>query len=212
MGAKKAKYYVVWNGRQTGVFDSWDTCKASIDAFPKAQYKSFETKQEAESAFKEKPEKHIYKKVNDAETANKPLSASNKIIYPSIAVDAACSSHSLKMEYQGVDALTKTVIFHRGPFLDGTNNVGEFLAIVHALALLKKHNSDIPIYSDSRIAINWVKKKRHASELKPTSNNNDIFELLDRAEQWLRENKYKNKILKWETKAWGENPADFGRK
>jgi ribonuclease HI len=42
--------------------------------------------------------------------------------------------------------------------------------------------------------------------------NKKLFELIGRAIKWLNENTYSNKILKWETKAWGENPADFGRK
>jgi ribonuclease HI len=212
MAKKKSKYYVVWNGRKTGVFDNWDTCKASIDSFPKAQFKSFESRALAEQAFRDKPEKHIFKdKSTDATRAQGLLSRSD-IIYPSMAVDAACSGSTLKMEYQGVDTKTKQRIFHKGPYADGTNNVGEFLAIVHALALLQKHNNDMPIYSDSRIAIGWVKKKKHASKLEPTAANEPLFDLLDRAEKWLKENKYKNKILKWETKSWGENPADFGNK
>ncbi|RYF97393.1 MAG: ribonuclease H [Chitinophagaceae bacterium] len=212
MASKKVKYYVVWKGRQTGVFDNWETCKSYVDGFEKAQYKSFESKELAERAFKEKPEKHIYKGSSNKPTKEDRSSYASNIIYPSIAVDAACSGQSLKMEYQGVDPVSKDVIFHRGPYADGTNNVGEFLAIVHALSVLHKHKSNIPIYSDSKIAIGWVKKKKHASLLSPTANNRPIFELLERAEKWLRDHTYENKVLKWETKIWGENPADFGRK
>jgi ribonuclease HI len=35
---------------------------------------------------------------------------------------------------------------------------------------------------------------------------------MERAEKWLLSNEFSNEILKWETKAWGEIPADFGRK
>lgn len=211
MATKKAKFYVVWNGHRKGVFDNWNACKASVDSFPKAQYKSFETRIAAEMAFQEKPEKHIYK---DAKKLGKvqSLNFSTTFIYPSMAVDAACSGLTGKMEYQGVDPKTKRHIFHKGPYKDGTNNVGEFLAIVHALALLHKTGSDLPIYSDSKIAIGWVKKKKHASTLSPTPNNEELFDLLERAEKWLKEHKYKNQVLKWETKWWGENPADFGNK
>jgi hypothetical protein len=37
-------------------------------------------------------------------------------------------------------------------------------------------------------------------------------EMIERAEKWLKENRYSNKIVKWETELWGEVPADFGRK
>lgn len=116
------------------------------------------------------------------------------------------------MEYRGVDTETGKEIFHQGPFEEGTQNVGEFLAIVHALALLKKQQGDLPVYSDSRNAIGWVKDKEHNSSLVKTTKNEKLFELLDRAVKWLQENTYNNSVLKWETRAWGENPADFGRK
>ena len=99
-----------------------------------------------------------------------------------------------------------------GPLQDGTINIVEFLAIVHALALCKKNNSLLPIYSDSKIAIGWLKNKRCGTLHDKSDKNIKLFELLDRAHKWLEENEYENKILKWETKAWGENPADFGRK
>lgn len=78
----------------------------------------------------------------------------------SIAVDAACSGNPGAMEYRGVETATGREIFRQGPFSEGTNNIGEFLAIVHGLAMLKKMNSDLPLYSDSVNAISWVKKKK----------------------------------------------------
>jgi len=116
------------------------------------------------------------------------------------------------MEYRGVDTQTKKQLFHQGPFLQGTNNIGEFLALVHGLAYLKKINSDRAIYSDSKIAMAWVKRKKCNTKLKPNSKNRKVFELLTRAEYWLKNNTYKTIVIKWETKAWGEIPADFGRK
>ncbi|HBB48571.1 MAG TPA: ribonuclease H [Flavobacteriaceae bacterium] len=130
----------------------------------------------------------------------------------SIAVDAASSGNPGRMEYQGVDTQTGKLLFHQGPFAQGTNNVGEFLALVHGLAYLKKEGSDRAIYSDSRIAIGWVRKKKCGTKLAPHSSNKILFELIVRAETWLRSNTYSTSILKWETKVWGEIPADFGRK
>ena len=60
------------------------------------------------------------------------------IIKESIAVDAACSGNPGNMEYRGVYTKTKEQIFHQGPFPQGTNNIGEFLALVHGLAFFKK--------------------------------------------------------------------------
>ena len=132
--------------------------------------------------------------------------------YNSISVDAAVSGNPGRMEYRGVDTKSKKVIFKQGPFDEGTNNIGEFLALVHGLALLKQKKSSRIIYSDSKIAINWVKRKQCNTKLKRTKKNEALFELIDRALLWLKENEYRTIIVKWETKAWGEIPADFGRK
>ena len=117
------------------------------------------------------------------------------------------------MEYQGIFYNTGKRIFHNGPLANGTNNIGEFLAIVHALGYCKKHHlPEMPIYSDSRNAIGWVKAKKCKTNLEESGKTLHIFELIKRAEHWLESNSYKNPVLKWETDSWGENPADFGRK
>jgi len=128
-----------------------------------------------------------------------------------IAVDAACSGNPGPMEYRGVDLRTGQELFHFGP-IQGTNNIGEFLAIVHALALQKKEGATRTIYSDSRTAIIWVTKKHCKTTLPRTPENAYLYNVIARAEQWLRMNSYPNKLLKWETERWGEVPADFGRK
>ena len=116
------------------------------------------------------------------------------------------------MEYRGVVTKSKKQLFIQGPFEEGTNNIGEFLAIVHGLAYLKKKKSDVIIYTDSKTAISWVKKKKCNTKLERTEKNKSLFELVDRAVTWLKANSYQTTIVKWETKAWGEIPADFGRK
>ena len=165
--------------------------------------------EEAQKAFADNPWKYI----NSKKTQNSPKTVSSeRIIRESLAVDAACSGNPGKMEYRGVFTADNVEIFHIGPLDDGTNNVGEFLAIVHALALLKQKNSTLPIYSDSANAIKWVEKKKCNTKLEKTDNNQQIFDLIARAEKWLNENTYSNPIIKWETNSWGEIPADFGRK
>jgi ribonuclease HI len=128
------------------------------------------------------------------------------------AVDAACSGNPGLMEYRGVYTATKQELFRIGPYEQGTNNIGEFLALVHGLAFLKQKKSSLPIYSDSRNAIMWVQKKKCKTLLEREPRNEVIFNLIERAEKWLLENEYTTSILKWETSEWGEIPADFGRK
>ena len=211
--AKKKKYYVVWKGKKTGVFTSWDVCKKQITGFDGAQYKAFIDKKAAEIAFTKTYNDYIGK-----DTKRVILSAKEKATYgtpnlESIAVDAACAGNPGLMEYRGVLTKNKKEIFKMGPYKKGTNNIGEFLALVHGIALLKNKNMDTyPIYSDSKIAMSWVKKKQCRTNVTFDNSNKEILDLIKRAEKWLKENSFKNPILKWETKAWGEIPADFGRK
>lgn len=213
MAAKK-KFYVVWNGRIAGVFDNWETCKAQVDQFEGAKYKSFESRLEADQAFGMGYEQ--YRKTQLSTTAPAKLSFLSSSdpapVWDSLAVDAACNMVTKQMEYRGVHTATKQVWFHQGPFEGASNNIGEFLAIVHGLALLKQMNSPLPIYTDSITAISWVRHKKHKSMVLPTEKNERIFDLLNRAETWLHNNTFTTKIIKWDTRSWGEIPADFGRK
>ena len=128
------------------------------------------------------------------------------------AVDAACSGNPGPMEYQCIDLQTGARVFHFGP-VHGTNNIGEFLAIVHALALLDKMgNTTKTIYSDSYNAMLWVSKKQCKTKLERTPQTERLYQIVARAEHWLATHRYSNPIVKWETKQWGEVPADFGRK
>jgi ribonuclease HI len=211
--AKKQKYYTVWKGRKTGVFDTWAEAEEQIKGFEKAQYKSFDSLKEAEDAFKGNYWQSVQKGQNgDSGKQIKSSALVGKPNMESISVDAACAGNPGKLEYQGVETGTKRVLFSMGPFPEGTVNIGEFLAIVHGLAFLKKHNSDLPIYSDSKTAMAWVRNKTVKTNLQRNKKNEELFQLLERGEQWLKDNKYSNKILKWETEHWGENPADYGRK
>ena len=213
MSKKKKKYYTVWKGHNTGVFETWEDCKAQIKNFEGAQYKSFESFDAAKKALKDNYKDYIgKKKIFKSELSEAQLKKIGQPNYNSISVDAASSGNPGKMEYRGVDTKTKKQLFKQGPFEEGTNNIGEFLAIVHGLALLKQKNSDLIIYTDSKTAISWVKKKNCNTKLERSEKNKTLFELVDRAVTWLKTNNYKTTIVKWETKAWGEIPADFGRK
>lgn len=208
----KKKYYVVWEGRIRGVYDDWATCKEQIDQYQGAKYKGFESKLEANRAFEDGYA--LYYKKNPSHRNSAILSSMNqgKPILNSLSVDAAWNTVTKAMEYQGVYTATKELIFKKGPYPGASNNIGEFLALVHGLALLKKQNSPIPIYSDSITAIAWVREKKHKSVILPTEKNEEIFDMLQRAELWLINNTFTTKILKWDTRSWGEIPADFGRK
>jgi ribonuclease HI len=206
--SQKPKYYVVWKGRKTGIFSSWEDCAAQVQGFTGAQYKSFGSRLSAEQAYRGKYSAQVGKPVTGGEWLFSP----NPPVPGSWCVDAACSGSTGRLEYRGVDLHSGKQVFHQGPYEHGTNNVGEFLAIVHALRLLNKEKKAVPIYSDSSTAIRWVKKKRCNTELVADEKNTMLFELINRAEKWLANHSFANPILKWDTLAWGEIPADFNRK
>ena len=203
---KAQKVYVVWKGRRPGVYGSWDECARQVSGFPGAEYKAFSTQAEAERAFESSPGDHI----------GKPFSKLSPELLRRLgdcyAVDAACSGNPGRLEYRCVHIPAGREIFRRGPFEDGTNNVGEFLALVHALALFKDKGITLPVYSDSETALSWVRGGRCKTQLAQNRRNAGLFRLIANAEQWLMHNEYPNKVLKWDTEIWGEIPADFGRK
>ncbi len=227
---KVQKFYVVWKGRKTGIFKTWNECKSQVDGYSGAEYKSFDDLGVAQRAFQAKYDnykaknvlKHGQSHLNFGENSQKKIKTPSRLKKPALkigkpilssyAVDAACSGSPGPVEYRCVHTETRELIFRQGPFEDGTNNIGEFLALVHALAHCKKKGVDLPIYSDSQIAIKWVKIKKCKTNLFQYRTNAELSNLIGRAEKWLESNEYENEILKWETKAWGEIPADYGRK
>lgn len=223
MSKAKKKYYVVWHGVEPGIYNSWPKCQEQIKGFEGALYKSFDSEEEAEEAYHSSP--YLYIKPRNSEAAEKkdklqnPPTNRTDTVLPlplevkaeALAVDAACSGNPGPMEYRGVYLKTGQEVFHYGP-VHGTNNIGEFLAIVHGLALLKQKGTAMTIYSDSRNAMLWVKNKKCKTKLERTAKTEQLFQLIERAELWLKENTYNIPLLKWETEKWGEIPADFGRK
>ena len=210
---KKKQFYVVWKGKQTGIFKSWNECKAKVDGTKGAKYMGFYTKAEAELALEKGHESFIGLKAKKKELSSEEIKKYGKPIGESIAVDAAYSGKTKMLEYQGVFVETNTNLFKFGPIKGGTNNIGEFLAIVHVMAYQNQHKMNYPIYSDSKTAISWIRNKHCNSKIDRKTESKKILELIYRAEKWLKENDIKQyKLLKWKTKVWGEIPADFGRK
>jgi ribonuclease HI len=206
---KKTLYYVVWQGKTPGIYTDWESCRKQIEGADHPKFKSFGSKTLAEKAFKEGPEAYEgrgFKKTRDFSPEEAARIGDPNPL--SISVDAACNATTGQFEYRGVITESGTELFRVGPYPGGSNNIAEFLALVHALAYLKKSRSDLMIYSDSKYAMAWVKKKKANTK----ASGPEALRLVQRAEEWLKSNTYPNKILKWETRAWGEIPADFGRK
>ena len=209
MGNVKKKFYVVWRGHSPGIYDSWDICKKEVMGFENAQYKSFKTIEEAEQAFA--TSYHEIKELKGKKDLH-TLTTEYKPILNSLSVDAACAGNPGVLEFRGVFTDTGTELFARGPYKMGTVNIGEFLAIVLALAWLRKNKLKYPIYSDSKTAIAWVRNMRINTKLERTNSNKELFQAIDNAILWLKTNSFRVPILKWDTENWGEIHADYGRK
>lgn len=209
------KFYVVWDGRAPGIYDSWEEARLQIEGFPNARYRAYGSQEEATRAFRgdARQEMALYRQMaaRKAEAVNY---AAMNIRGDAIAVDGACSRNPGPMEYRGVSVGTGKEIFRVGPVANATNNIGEYLAIIHAAALLKQRGDfTTPIYSDSRTALAWIRAGHHGSKIVPNAGNARAFDLLRRADAWLAANgPIRNPLLKWDTENWGEIPADFGRK
>lgn len=212
---KKSKYYVIWDGENSGIYTDWDEAQKKLKGVPRERFKTFGSKVLAERAILEGHEKYIGKDFRKTQDLSKEeIDKIGNPVELSLAVDAACNEMTSIMEYQGVWTFDSAEpVFRKGPYKGGTNNIGEFLALVHALALFQNDSDPkfktMPIYSDSKIAMGWVKAGKCRTKAKPTV---EVGDLIKRAENWLANNKFKNPIWKWETKVWGEIPADFGRK
>ncbi|MBD2844813.1 ribonuclease H family protein [Paenibacillus sp. IB182496] len=225
------KHYVVWAGKTPGVYDSWPACQAQVTGYPEAKYKSYATRALAEAAYKDGWKKHWGRGGKAAAPAgegkaagaragagaarrpgSKPAVSPASIDYDSVSVDVGTHGNPGPIEYKGVDTATGELLFQVGPIPNGTNNLGEFIAIVHALSYLKARGSARTVYTDSRTALAWIRNKKIASTLRRDASTAQVWALADRAMRWLHENDYPNKIVKWETESWGEIKADFGRK
>lgn len=231
MSRQAKKYYTVWIGRHPGVYDDWSDAQEQIDNFPGAKFKSFTSAEEASEAFRKGIGHQTAGEIGSllsrasgrrasasghspSKETGMPLDFSR---FPEIdplawAVDASCMGNPGTMEYRGVEVATGKEIFRVGPFKKATNNIGEFLAIVHALALQQQKGLRIPIYSDSVSGMSWVRKRHANTRLNPTPDNEPVRTLISRAERWLLTHSVHTPILKWNTELWGEIPADFGRK
>lgn len=216
------RFYVVFNGRQPGVYDNIDDALDQVDDYPGASFKSFATAQEASESFRRSSARQdstdLGALLKQASDETNPIERrTDYFAFPEIdlngwAVDASCLGNPGVMEYRGVELMSGREIFRVGPFQKGTNNIGEFLAIVHALALMAKKGESHTIYSDSVSGMAWVRNRKVKTQLARNSETEPVFRMMERALSWLNTHSYNTKILKWDTDRWGEVPADFNRK
>lgn len=200
-----SKHYAVIEGRNPGVYDNWFECKKQVDGYSSAVFKSYPSKKQAVEAY-------------NAQSINKskPIDTTveNEASYDpkSLSVDASCLGNPGVTEYQGVVTGTGFKLFDSKVYPKGTNNIGEFLAIVDAIKYLINKGYDYPIYTDSKTAMAWIRNKKIKTSLVKTEETEELFNDIDKAIEFLNNSTYQPDIRKWQTIHWGESKADFGRK
>jgi len=211
-----AKYYAVFEGRKPGVYDTWEECNRQVNGYSGATFRSYRTKAEAEKELdtynSKKGAEKASTSVNNAEVA--PATPTSRPT-TGIFADGACSGNPGPMEYRviRISESTKPETIAKQSFDQGTNNVAEFLALVEALK--NTQDSHEPVYTDSTNAITWVERGGCNTQ---SSLSKDAQVAVDNAVKWLKSLPQEQRanmearIKKWDTQAWGEIPADFGRK
>lgn len=215
-------YYVVWNGREPGVYDDLQDALEQVDGYPGASFKSYSSAAAATEAYRRGTAytdgRELGGLLLQAQRQNMPANgkpdymSNPEVDIQGWAVDAACAGNPGRMEYRGVELISGKEIFRVGPFEQSTNNIGEFLAIVHALSLMYSRGEKHTIYSDSKTGMAWVRNRKVKTQLARNAKSEKSFRLIERALSWLNTHSYDVKIRKWDTERWGEIPADFGRK
>lgn len=213
--SKGPKTYIVWSGRRPGVYDTWAEAREQVIGVRGARFKSFVdiTAAEAEKLFRSGAERATPAKPSTQSTPADREAVKASIAPDAIAVDASTSGNPGPTEYHGVYVETGDEVFRSRVYPVGTNNIGEFLALVHALAWQEQTGYRVPVYSDSRNAINWVRQKQCRSKLPRTAATELLYSHVDRALAWLATHDLSGyDIRKWPTEVLGEIPADYGRK
>jgi ribonuclease HI len=146
------KYYVVWKGREPGVYDNWEACKRQVEGFKSPLYKAFVSLPAAEEAFRKGSQDYLKSKDHPMQMIFDALYGSP--IIPSIAVDGACSGKTKQAEYQEWIPKPNNVYFI-GSFSEGTNNLMEFLAWYMLWRIANVIIWMCLFYTDSATAMKW---------------------------------------------------------
>ena len=152
----KIKYfYVVRKGRRTGIFTTYAECEAQVKYYPGAIYKIFSTLAAAEYALK-----YGWNRSNKMPSNFNNCKVEINVSLPSSP--CLCTDGSKiklnSIEYRTVEYPSRKELFRYGPYPNGSNNIAEFLGLVATIRYCKHHSIELPIYTDSSVALIWVKK------------------------------------------------------
>lgn len=200
---KNNKYYVVFKGYNTGIYDNWNDCKKQVNGFSGALHKSFESPDEAEKAFEEYSESS-----NTNLEFEQPTSYSIK----SIIVSGNCPNNFGEMSYQWNLVASTNNAKRKNLSIIGTKNIADFIAIIDLIKLTKKVKLNLPIYTNSKTAVNWILNKKCNHQLFVSKQTETVLALVKEHDEWLLNNIIENEILLWNSNSWGVFPIVSKRK
>lgn len=154
------KFYAVKNGRVPGIYHTWDDCKAQVDGYPKAVYKSFLTESEARSFLngvqppRAPRSAHPSKPEHVAPQEEVALPADGIVVY----TDGSCLKNpGGPGGYAAVILLDDTVREITGAEPSTTNNRMEMRAAIEALRFFDTPTTII-LHTDSQYLRNGLAK------------------------------------------------------
>ena len=171
------KFYVVWAGRETGIFTNWSDTRKQVDQFPQCKFKSFKTRQEAEAAYAagwSKKRENSAKKIGN--TTAKKSQTTPKFMAPRLAGTSSKSTKHYDIEVYCDGACepnpgesgSGVAVYREGNLSElwyglydaqGTNNAAELNALYQALLIAKEgidSGKEVEVLSDSQYGINCV--------------------------------------------------------
>lgn len=211
------KYYVVRKGVTPGIYRSWSECQMQVTGYPNAEYKSFKKKEDAISYMQgvsTRPSRNLRE---ERKTAREHYDTYGLPAEKYLVVDGGTRGNkgdgSSRVEYQIYDNQARDIVYNSAEYV-GTSNIAEFLGLVGAIRYQQENNlTDHVIYTDSNVALRWYENQSVKTRLDRTSLGADrTYAQLKADVEYLKSLSIVPDVRKWETRAWGENPSDFGRK
>lgn len=142
-----------------------------------------------------------------------------------IAVDASMrggktGASNGVIEWRVVDLVTGHEIHRSNIYPQGTISLAELLAIYDGLKFFMDanlHNEEFPfLYTDSKVAYEWANGRPIKSSLPVNEATGPLWSMVWSDQGWAElpevRDVIKDKLRMWNTKEWGENPADLGYK
>jgi ribonuclease HI len=174
-----SKYYVVLEGRETGIFTDWDSCNKQVYKYPGAKFKSFKTREEAEFAFNNELADSSKTNTTEFKPENKPPKHSLETLANEqvqdvevdikVFTDGACDPNPGQagsgIAIYREDQISELRYGLYNPC--GTNNTAELNALHQALIISKSEldsGASVAVFCDSKYAIQCV--TQYASDWK----------------------------------------------